>query len=226
MLSVVEQVETILPFALSGTVTRIVGLTVAAAGFPAPLGAICRIHREQGQFARRVGRRLSRRGNAAFGLWGSRGRAARQSRVAAAVGSRCPRGRTAAGSRSRRPRAIYRSSAPGRSTASHSLARHADAATRPATDRFATRYGHPRDRCAVDMRQGATAGNLFGQRSRKKHAAWADGKDQLGRRQRHRAGRRAGTRSPRIFRTGSRARRASAARSSSSPPATSRPWSG
>ncbi len=48
MLSAAEQVETILPFALDGTVTRIVGLTVAAAGFPAPLGAICRIHREQG----------------------------------------------------------------------------------------------------------------------------------------------------------------------------------
>ena len=48
MLGVAEQVETILPFALDGTVTRIVGLTVAAAGFPAPLGAICRIHREQG----------------------------------------------------------------------------------------------------------------------------------------------------------------------------------
>ena len=48
MLEVAEQVETILPFALDGTVVRIVGLTVAAAGFPAPLGAICRIHREQG----------------------------------------------------------------------------------------------------------------------------------------------------------------------------------
>ncbi len=48
MLGAVEQVGTILPFALDGTVTRIIGLTVAAAGFPAPLGAICRIHREQG----------------------------------------------------------------------------------------------------------------------------------------------------------------------------------
>lgn len=48
MRGVTEQVATILPFALSGTVTRIVGLTVSAAGFPAPLGAICRIHREQG----------------------------------------------------------------------------------------------------------------------------------------------------------------------------------
>jgi flagellum-specific ATP synthase len=48
MLEVAEQVGTILPFALDGAVLRIVGLTVAAAGFPAPLGAICRIHREQG----------------------------------------------------------------------------------------------------------------------------------------------------------------------------------
>src|SRR5580693_2745237 len=50
MRSVVEQVKHILPFALSGTVTRIVGLTVSVAGFPAPLGAVCRIHREQGNF--------------------------------------------------------------------------------------------------------------------------------------------------------------------------------
>jgi flagellum-specific ATP synthase len=50
MHSVVEQVKHILPFALSGTVTRIVGLTVSVAGFPAPLGAVCRIHREQGNF--------------------------------------------------------------------------------------------------------------------------------------------------------------------------------
>jgi FliI/YscN family ATPase len=48
MLDVAQQVGTILPFALEGTVTRIVGLTVAAGGLPAPLGAICRIHREQG----------------------------------------------------------------------------------------------------------------------------------------------------------------------------------
>src|SRR5580698_8075027 len=48
MLEVAEQVGTILPFALQGAVLRIVGLTVAAAGFPAPIGAICRIHREQG----------------------------------------------------------------------------------------------------------------------------------------------------------------------------------
>jgi flagellum-specific ATP synthase len=48
MLTVVEQVKHLLPFGLSGTVSRIVGLTVSVAGFPAPLGAICRIHREQG----------------------------------------------------------------------------------------------------------------------------------------------------------------------------------
>src|SRR5579859_3652764 len=48
MLSVVEQVKHLLPFGLSGTITRIVGLTVSVSGFPAPLGAVCRIHREQG----------------------------------------------------------------------------------------------------------------------------------------------------------------------------------
>jgi flagellum-specific ATP synthase len=49
MLSVVDQVKHLLPFGVSGTITRIVGLTVSVAGFPAPLGAVCRIHREQGQ---------------------------------------------------------------------------------------------------------------------------------------------------------------------------------
>jgi flagellum-specific ATP synthase len=49
MLSVVEQVKHFLPFGLTGTITRIVGLTVSVAGFPAPLGAVCRIHREQGE---------------------------------------------------------------------------------------------------------------------------------------------------------------------------------
>jgi flagellum-specific ATP synthase len=49
MLSIVEQVKHLLPFGLSGTITRIVGLTVSVAGFPAPLRAVCRIHREQGE---------------------------------------------------------------------------------------------------------------------------------------------------------------------------------
>ena len=48
MPSVVDQVKHLLPFGLTGTITRIVGLTVSVAGFPAPLGAVCRIHREQG----------------------------------------------------------------------------------------------------------------------------------------------------------------------------------
>ncbi|MGE3316913.1 MAG: EscN/YscN/HrcN family type III secretion system ATPase, partial [Planctomycetaceae bacterium] len=40
--------QQILPFALNGHVTRIVGLTVSVAGFPAPLGSICRIASENG----------------------------------------------------------------------------------------------------------------------------------------------------------------------------------
>ncbi|MEX2288130.1 MAG: FliI/YscN family ATPase [Planctomycetaceae bacterium] len=43
-----EQVKHILPVGLTGSVTRIVGLTAAVAGFPAPLGAICRVSREHG----------------------------------------------------------------------------------------------------------------------------------------------------------------------------------
>ncbi|HUG91253.1 MAG TPA: FliI/YscN family ATPase [Planctomycetaceae bacterium] len=48
MLALEDHVRNILPYGLTGRVTRIVGLAVAAAGFPAPLGAICRLHREHG----------------------------------------------------------------------------------------------------------------------------------------------------------------------------------
>ena len=41
-----EHLQRILPYGLSGHVTKIVGLTVSVAGFPAPLGSICRIERE------------------------------------------------------------------------------------------------------------------------------------------------------------------------------------
>jgi FliI/YscN family ATPase len=43
-----EQLSHILPMRLTGSVTRIVGLTAAVAGFPAPLGAIARLEREHG----------------------------------------------------------------------------------------------------------------------------------------------------------------------------------
>ena len=43
------QLRRILPVALTGSVTKIVGLTTSVAGFPAPLGSICRIAREQGE---------------------------------------------------------------------------------------------------------------------------------------------------------------------------------
>jgi FliI/YscN family ATPase len=48
MLALEEQVRRILPYGLTGRVTRVVGLTVAAAGFPAPLGAVCRLDGEHG----------------------------------------------------------------------------------------------------------------------------------------------------------------------------------
>jgi flagellum-specific ATP synthase len=44
-----EQLRRILPYGLRGRVVRIVGLTAAIAGFPAPLGALCTIHRDDGQ---------------------------------------------------------------------------------------------------------------------------------------------------------------------------------
>jgi flagellum-specific ATP synthase len=48
MTALVEQVRRILPVAMVGNVHKIVGLTVSVAGFPAPLGAVCSIARENG----------------------------------------------------------------------------------------------------------------------------------------------------------------------------------
>jgi len=48
MFDVSQQIKQILPFRLTGRVTRIVGLTVSVSGFPAPLGAVCAIDRENG----------------------------------------------------------------------------------------------------------------------------------------------------------------------------------
>lgn len=43
-----EQLATIVPSAIEGSVARITGLTVAVAGFPAPVGALLEIERQQG----------------------------------------------------------------------------------------------------------------------------------------------------------------------------------
>ncbi|HEY3969279.1 MAG TPA: FliI/YscN family ATPase [Planctomycetaceae bacterium] len=48
MTALAEQVRRILPVAITGSVHKIVGLTVSVAGFPAPLGAVCSIARENG----------------------------------------------------------------------------------------------------------------------------------------------------------------------------------
>ena len=45
-LDIAEQLQTIMPTALSGSVSRMVGLVVAANGFPAPLGSVAHIMRE------------------------------------------------------------------------------------------------------------------------------------------------------------------------------------
>ena len=134
-----------------------------------------------GQFARRVGRRLSGRGDDASGLWGSGGRAPRQSGVAAAVGSGSPRQRTAPGTRSQWTRAIHRSAPCSGATSPNSITRNADVSIGSATDRFPARHRGSCDRRPFDMRQGATPGHLFGQRCRKEHALGTDGEGQLGR---------------------------------------------
>lgn len=46
MLTVEDRVRQVLPYALTGSISRLVGLAVAVADFPAPLGAACAIVRE------------------------------------------------------------------------------------------------------------------------------------------------------------------------------------
>ncbi len=49
MLAFEEHIKRILPVGLTGSVTKIVGLTVAVSDFPAPLGSVCKIEAENGQ---------------------------------------------------------------------------------------------------------------------------------------------------------------------------------
>ncbi len=46
MPAIEEHIKSILPVGLTGSVTKLVGLTAVVAGFPAPLGSVCRIARE------------------------------------------------------------------------------------------------------------------------------------------------------------------------------------
>jgi flagellum-specific ATP synthase len=48
MLDIAEQLETLMPAGLLGSVAQTVGMTIAAAGFPAPVGAMAEIQRESG----------------------------------------------------------------------------------------------------------------------------------------------------------------------------------
>ena len=48
MLDFTAQLDALIPTALTGTVAQTVGMTVAAAGFPAPVGAVAEIQREAG----------------------------------------------------------------------------------------------------------------------------------------------------------------------------------
>jgi flagellum-specific ATP synthase len=57
MPDLIEQLDHIMPTALTGSVARTVGTTVSAAGFPAPVGAVAEIYRQSGEtlFAEVVG---------------------------------------------------------------------------------------------------------------------------------------------------------------------------
>lgn len=47
--TLIDQIQRSLPVGLNGRVSRLVGLTVAAAGFPAPIGAVARLEAEHGK---------------------------------------------------------------------------------------------------------------------------------------------------------------------------------
>ncbi len=47
-MSIEEHASRILPFSLTGSVRKIIGLRAAVAGFPAPLGSVCAVSREHG----------------------------------------------------------------------------------------------------------------------------------------------------------------------------------
>lgn len=47
MASSIAELQRIMTYGLTGTVTKVVGLTVSVGGLPAPLGSICRIRRDQ-----------------------------------------------------------------------------------------------------------------------------------------------------------------------------------
>ena len=47
-MEITEQLESLMPTALEGSVARTIGMTIAAAGFPAPVGAVAEVHRETG----------------------------------------------------------------------------------------------------------------------------------------------------------------------------------
>src|SRR6266567_2512034 len=49
MLDLIEQLERVMPTALSGSVVRTVGMTAAVADFPAPVGALVEIERHSAE---------------------------------------------------------------------------------------------------------------------------------------------------------------------------------
>lgn len=71
MLELAEHARSIMPLGIAGRISRLVGTTAAVAGFPVPLGSVCRIYREHA--APLIGEVISFQGSetllAAYGDW-------------------------------------------------------------------------------------------------------------------------------------------------------------
>ena len=113
MKSMIEQLDRVMTTAVTGSVAQTVGMTVSAAGFPAPVGAIAEIQRRLRISALGRSDRLPQRNDPALSAWRSGRHPPRQPRAAEANCPLAPRGRRTFGPRGRR-----RAAAP--STASRS----------------------------------------------------------------------------------------------------------
>ena len=196
-----------MPTALYGSVARTVGMTVSAAGFPAPVGAVAEIERETGAplLAEVIGFRddltllypFADMGGVRRGNRVRLARTTRWLRVGQAMLGRVFDSQGIAVDQKPQPDPLR----------SHDLQPRAAASLHAAADPRAAVHRHPRDRRAADLRQGAADGHFLRLRRGQERAAGHDGPLHHRRRDRDRADRRTRPRGQRVHRARSWARR-------------------